>query len=237
MLADRLQGVDATPVEFYRAPDAVSTRAEDDDGASVSLIVDIAVRAAIGEVEVVRLCGIFGGKRIDLLDDGGDAQLLALGAHGKGFLVPSLHSLICEDEACDLEVGEALTLGAKQELIRELIDSGYFAEALGGADDALELVEEPAVDLRQHMDLLDSISCVQCLTDGEDTRIGRCLESLIQLVSGDLLRVVAYEAVHALADHTQALLHRFLEGAADSHDFPDGLHATAELARYAVELP
>ena len=87
------------------------------------------------------------------------------------------------------------------------------------------------------MDLLDSISCVQCLTDGEDTRVGGCLESLIQLVSGDLLRVVAYEAVHALPDHTQTLLHRFLEGAADSHDFPDGLHTTAELARYAVELP
>ena len=118
------------------------------------------MRTAIGKVEVVRLCWIFGCKRIDLLDDGGDAQLLALGAHGKGFLVPSLHSLICEDEACDLEVGEALTLGAKQELIRELIDSSYFAEALGGADDALELVEEPAVDLRQRMDLLDSISCV-----------------------------------------------------------------------------
>ena len=63
-------------------------------------------------------------------------------------------------------------VGAKQELVRELIDSGYFAEALGGADDALELVEEPAVDLRQRMDLLDSISCVQCLTDGEDTRVG-----------------------------------------------------------------
>ena len=87
------------------------------------------------------------------------------------------------------------------------------------------------------MDLLNSVSCVQCLADSEDARIGRCLESLIQIVSGDLLRVVAYEAVHALADHTQAFLHRFLEGAADSHDFPDGLHATAELARYAVELP
>ena len=195
------------------------------------------MRTAIGKVEVVRLCGIFGCKRIDLLDDGSDAQLLALGAHGKGFLVPSLHALICEDEACDLEVREALTLSTKQELIRELIDNDYFAEALGGADDALELVEEPAVDLRQYMDLLDSISCVQCLTDGEDTRIGGCLECLIQLVSGDLLRVVAYEAVHALADHTQALLHRFLEGTTDSHDFPDGLHATAELARYAVELP
>ena len=195
------------------------------------------MRAAIGEVEVVRLCRIFGCKRIDLLDDGGDAQLLALGAHGKGFLVPSLHALICEDEACDLEVGEALTLGAKQELVRELVYSGYFAEALGGADDTLELVEEPAVDLRQRMDLLDSISCVQCLTDGEDTRVGGSLESLIQLVSGDFLRVVAYEAMHTLADHTQALLHRFLEGATDSHDFPDGLHATAELARYTVELP
>ena len=195
------------------------------------------MRAAIGEVEVVRLCRIFGCKRIDLLDDGDDAQLLALGAHGKGFLVPSLHSLIREDEACDLEVREALTLSTKKELIRELIDSGYFAEALGGADDALELVEEPAVDLRQRMDLLNSISCVQCLADSEDARIGRCLEGLIQLVSGDLLRVVAYEAMHTLADHTQALLHRFLEGAADSHDFPNGLHATAELARYAVELP
>ena len=195
------------------------------------------MRTAIGKVEVVRLCGIFGCKRINLLDDGDDIQLLALGAHGKGFLVPSLHVLICEDEACDLEVGEALTLGTKQEFVRELIDSGYFAEALGGADDTLELVEEPAVDLRQRMDLLDSVSCVQCLTDGEDTRVGGCLECLIQLVSGDLLRVVAYEAMHTLADHTQTLLHRFLEGAADSHDFPDGFHATAELARYPVELP
>ena len=195
------------------------------------------MRATISEVEVVRLCGIFGGKRVDLLDDGDDALLLTLGAHGKGFLVPSLYALVCEDEACDLEVGEALTLGSQQQFIRELVNSGYFTEALGGAGDTLELVEEPAVDLRQRMDLLDSISCVQCLTDGKDTRVGGCLESLIQLVSRDLLRVVAYEAVHALADHTQALLHRFLEGAADSHDFPDGLHATAELARYAVELP
>ena len=52
------------------------------------------------------------------------------------------------------------------------------------------------------MDLLNGISCVQCLADGEDTRVGGSLEGLIQLASRDLLRIVAYEAVHTLADHT-----------------------------------
>ena len=37
-------------------------------------------------------------------------------------------------------------------------DVGYLLQLLRGADDALELIEEPAVDLRQCVDLFDTVA-------------------------------------------------------------------------------
>ena len=127
MLADRLQRVDTAPVELYRATDTIGARAEDDDRARVSLVVDVAHRAAIGKVEVVGLGGVFGCEGIDLLDYRHDAELLAQGAYLERLLISSLDALSLEDEAGDLEVREALTLGVVQQFLGQCGDTPLLA--------------------------------------------------------------------------------------------------------------
>ena len=135
-----------------------------------------------------------------------------------------LDPLLRENESSYLEVREALPLGSQEELpvkVRYLL---HCRQTIGGTDDALELVEEPSVDLRQLMDLVYSVAHAEGLTDSEDTRICRCLEGAIEFGGGDLLGIITYEAVHPLSDHTEALLHRLFERASDGHHFPYRLH-------------
>ena len=117
-----------------------------------------------------------------------------------------------------------MTLGSQEELPVKVRNLLHCCETIGGTDDALELVEEPSVDLRQLMDLVYSVAQAEGLTDSEDTRICRCLEGAIEFGGGDLLGIIAYEAVHPLSDHTEALLHRLFERPSDGHHFPYRLH-------------
>ena len=101
-------------------------------------------------------------------------------------------------------------------------------------DDVLQLLEEPAVDLRQLVDALDGVPVLQRVRDDEDALVGRMGERGVDVVDLELL--VRDEAVHALSDHPQALLDHFLEVTADGHHLADRLHARSQLARDALEL-
>ena len=136
--------------------------------------------------------------------------------------------------AGNLEVGEALHLGAAEEFGVEHVDGGTLVELEVCLVDAVELLEEPAVDFGEFVDLVDGVAGGKCLFNHEDALVGRFAEGSVDIVYLEFL--VVDEAVHALADHAEALLDDLLEGAADGHHFAHGLHGGAELAVYAAEL-
>ena len=84
------------------------------------------------------------------------------------------------------------------------------------------------------MNLVHVIACPEGLRDHEDTTVSRFVERLVDI--GDHQLLILDEAVHALADHTQALLQRLLESTADGHHLADRFHARAQLASHAVEF-
>ena len=68
-VADCGEGIDRTPVEFYRGTDTIGTRTEHNDTLAVPGKVDVVLIAAVGQIEVIGLGGIFGSEGIDLLDE------------------------------------------------------------------------------------------------------------------------------------------------------------------------
>ena len=79
----------------------------------VAEVTDIICRAAIRQVEIVGLCGIFGGKGIYLLHYGQNACTLAEIADGKdGFF--AVHCLFQAEGTGYLEIREALYFGFTQ---------------------------------------------------------------------------------------------------------------------------
>ena len=115
-------------------------------------IVHIVGGAVVGEVEVVGLGRIFGGKGVDLLHHRGDAEILAQGAHfghrrAGGFV--AIHG------ACHLKVAEPLLLGLTQQFWLELPESVGFRHLILSVDDVLQTVEKPLVDLGELVDAVD----------------------------------------------------------------------------------
>ena len=173
-LTDGVECLHAAPVEFDRGTDAVGSGAEHDDGTLVVLEGDVVSHAAVGEVEVVGLCGIFGSEGVNLLHIGHNACHLTACADGHLCLL-HLHFLFQSDGACHLEIGESLTLSLRQEFVVEDIDVADALQFLVGEVQIIELLEEPSVNLCQFVDLVDGISLIEGLFDDEDTLVGWCL--------------------------------------------------------------
>ena len=235
LLADGVQGLHAAPVELYAGADAVGARTEDDDAAVVAQIMHIVGRAAIGQVQVVGLRRIFGGQRVYLLHHGHDAALLAVAAQGDDGV---FHLAFHADGAGHLEVREALTLGPTQQVVRQvgkqLVVACPLVQFIRGAHDVHQLLQEPAIYLGQLVYLVYGVAGTEGFRDDENTFIGRLAQGLVDV--GDDQLLVLHEAVHSLANHAQALLDGFLEGAADGHDLAHGLHRRAQLLVHTVEL-
>ena len=232
-LPDGVQCLYTAPVEFYGRSDAVGSRSEYHYRTMVVLERNVVGNGAVGEVEVVGLCGIFGSEGVNLLHIGHNACHLTACADGHLCLL-HLHFLFQSDGACHLEIGESLTLSLRQEFVVEDIDVADALQFLVGAVNVVELLEEPAVNLRQFMDLVDGITLVESLFDDEDSLVGGCLECGIHIVN--LQFVVSDESVHALSNHTQTLLDNLFEGASDGHHFAYGFHAAAEFAVHSAEF-
>ena len=75
---------------------------------------------------------------------------------------------------------------------------------------------------------------MQCLREEEDTLVSWRSQSMVEVVHMQLL--VLGETVHALTNHTKALLDGIFEGATDSHHLAHRLHTGTDLAIYAAEL-
>ena len=228
-----MQCLHAAPVEFHGGSDAVSTRTEHDDRAAVVGKVDVALHTGVGHVEVVGLSRIFGGKGINLFHDRQDAVVLAEAAHDEQCLVHVSDLLFQACGAGDLEVGEAIDFCLTEQLLVERVDV-TFLQMFVNIDDMLELIEEPAVNLRQVVNLVHSIAFVHGFGDDEDTLVGRLTERLVDI--GNLQFLVLNESVHALANHAETFLDSFLKVTADSHHLTYRLHAGTELLVYAAEL-
>ena len=108
LLADGVQCLHTAPVELYGRADAVGTTAQHHDTLVVAQVVHVVFRAAVRQVEVVGLRGIFGGEGVYLLHHGQDAAALAVAAYLQGGLLDVL-VLLHTDGAGYLEVGEALS--------------------------------------------------------------------------------------------------------------------------------
>ncbi len=224
LLTDRFQRLHAAPIELDRAADPVSAGTQHDDGAMVAQILHIVFRTAIGQVQVVRLRRIFGGQRIDLLHDRDDTVLFTELAylHHTFFYIP-----FKAEGTGDLEIGETLHFRLANEfrIQTPTLDAFHIegAQFLIGLHDSVEFLQEPFVDLRQFMYLVDGISGAECFRDNEDAGIGRFMERLVDV--GDHQFLVFHEAVHTLPDHTKPLLDRLFEGTADGHHFAHRFHA------------
>ena len=201
----------------------------------VAQILHIVFRTTIGQIQIVRLRRIFGGQRIDLLHDRDDTVLLTELAylHHAFFYIP-----FKAEGTGDLEIGEALHFRLANEFRVQTptLDTFHIegAQLLIGLHDSVKFLQEPLVDLRQFMYLVDGISGTECFRDNKDAGIGRFMERLVDV--GDHQLLVFHEAVHALSDHTQTLLNRLFEGTTNRHHLAHRFHARPQFACHTVEL-
>ena len=100
-----------------------------------------------------------------------------------------------------------------------------FLQFLIHADDVLQTLQEPVVDLRQLMNALHGVAFVHRLRNRKDTFVRRGFQRGIEVL--DMQFLVLRKAVHPLPDHTETFLNRVFESAADSHHLAYGFHRTA----------
>lgn len=134
--ANGVEGLDTAPVEFYGATDTVGSGTKDDDRAAVTCIPDIIFGTIISEVEVISLCGIFGGESIYLLDDGDDILLLTMATDLKDSHVHIFMDML-EDGTGDLKIGKSLSFGTEEEFFGQHFETITLFQFCGSVDDAV----------------------------------------------------------------------------------------------------
>ena len=213
----------AAIVELDALADAVGAAAEDDDLLAVGRARLVLGRAGegrlVGRVHVGGGRGELGGGGVDALIDRVDVERFAQGAHVLGQLAGEFGEPL---------VGKAHGLDAAQDL--GLFGQAEVADLLFGVDDALDLLEEPHVDVAGVVDVLEAhaephgfgdVEQPVGRGDGDGGADGVAVLVLVEAEAGDADLVEAGEAGF---ERAQRLLQRFLEGAADGHGFADRLH-------------
>ena len=160
------------------------------------------------------------GHGIDALHGRQDAALLAVFAYGEVLFFHAVGGL--QDEACNLEIGEAGAFHLAEFLVGDFLQTVELLQFVLEVNDMLQALQEPDIYLGQFFNALHGIAFLQGLSDGEDAEVGRILQGIVEVV--ELRVVVAYESVHTLSDHAETLLDHLLETAADAHDLTHGLH-------------
>ena len=117
LLADSVQCLYTAPVELYRGADAIRARTEYNDRLTVAQVMHIIGNAAIRQIQIVGLRGIFGGKGIYLFHYGQNTHTLAQRTYGK-YAVLAIHIAFQTESTGYLQIGEALYLGLAQQLPR-----------------------------------------------------------------------------------------------------------------------
>ncbi|KAI6760251.1 hypothetical protein HG531_013452 [Fusarium graminearum] len=212
---------DSTPIELNGATDSVNTTAK--DNSTIVLEGDIVSRAIVGGVEVVGVGREFGGKGVNLLNPGVDSKAETVGTN---LVFGTL------DGVGNLSVGETHLLGLENLIFLQALEATSLLKLASAVNNVLQLVKEPLVDLGQLMDLVNGVVLVEHgLADSEPSTVGRVLELKVKI-----LKLVALESNESRVDLTDSLLERLLKGSADSHNFTNRLHGTANVALDVLEL-
>ena len=213
VLAQRHRGVHAAVVELDPLPDPVGAAAQHDH------LLPVGRRGFaflfIGRIQVGGLRRKLGGAGVDALVDRAQPELMPPRPHG---------ALVDLEEVRDPPVGEAHALQRAQVVARQLGERALFQPQLD-VDDLLDLREEPGIDLRVPVDLLDRHSDAERIGDVPQPLGARIRELVADLVRIDRLEI---EAVDARLEAAQRLLQRLLERAPDRHHLADGLHLRGE---------
>ena len=218
------QRADAAPVELHAAADAIGTGPQHDDGFLFRAEAHIVGVGAVAQVEVIGLSRA-GRERIDALDIRAQAVFLPLPTHIR---------FLAAEYARNLDVGEALELGFRQQIGSHGVQADAGLQGAVGHLDPVEGIQEDLVDAGQRRDAFHGITGLEGGGDGEHARVGRMGEGVIQV--RDLIGLVADKAHGALPDHAHSLLDGLLETLADGHHFADALHAGADLAGHTLDL-
>mmetsp|Transcript_22121 Transcript_22121/g.71241 ORF Transcript_22121/g.71241 Transcript_22121/m.71241 type:complete len:479 (+) Transcript_22121:1785-3221(+) len=157
---------DGGPIEFHGRPDTVGAAAQDDDGPL--RVAHVGFVAVVRHVQVIRPRRHLAAQRIDLLDDGHDSQCdsrpadAGLGAprvpRQLGVAEPRLFQLPHGPGPDGLDP-RPRTPGGRGGPVLGGVGCGGEAGLHGDAQprDATQLGQEPLVDLRQAVDLVDRV--------------------------------------------------------------------------------
>ena len=217
-------GVDAAVVELDALPDAVGAGAQDHDARAVAA-GDFASPALVGLVVVGRRAGEFGRAGVDGLEDGHDAERLAVGAHVE---------LGGAGKEGDFGIGKPVALGDPQGVGVD-VGQGVAAEGFLYGDHIGHAIDEEAIDARLVAHLLGRAAATQGLAHVEDALGGRAAAEVVEpvFVEGD---AVGTQALVLVFHRAQGLAQGLFEGTADCHDLAHGLHAGRQGVVGAFEL-
>ncbi len=224
-VAQREAGVAAAIVELDALPDPVRPAAEDHHLAGLrgSRLVDRRAGEGrrIGRVHVGGGGGELGRAGIDALEDGPHAEPAPECPHIR-LVLPRKHR--------EPRIGEPRLLELPE-------GAGRLRQAMGAdlglqVDDALDLLQEPAVDMAALIDLVVAPAEPERLGDLEQP-VGRGgaeggLDRVVVVAAAEPLDLDLVEPGEARLERAQRLLERFLEGAPDGHGLADRLHGGGE---------
>ena len=230
VVAQREGRVAAAVIELDSLPDAIRTAAENDDLLAVGR--RRFVFFFVGRVEIRREAFELGRAGIDALVDRADAARVAL-------LVDQVRgaaSVLHLPQVREPLVGEAHALEFAQFVARRLRPSCAPSVCAWASRNVLQLVQEPGIDLRQVMHLLDRPAMQQ--------RMPHVLQALgmrgDQPLGDDALFDLFRRDALARLQRADAFHQGLLEGAADRHHLADRLHLRTERSVGAgkfLELP
>ena len=224
VVAEREGRMAAAIVKLDSLPDAVRSGTKDDDLGLVRR--GRLVLFVVGRVEV-RCHGLeLGGAGIDELEDGADALLFAQFPDPLDAVVAFQLPL-----RRDALVAEAMRLSLRSCSV-EIASGETVLEGLLRQRDFANLMQEPGVHAGEARDFAHAHAAFECETDVAEALRFRRDEPL-----GQATRLEDFGAGFlAGLESTPGFHERFFEGAADGHDFADGLHLRAEGVVCAGEL-
>lgn len=221
-LVQRHSGIDSAPIELDRATNTVDTATKDEN--TVVIECDIVGGGVVGSVQVVRIRRELGGKGVNLLDPGPDAEALPASADLVFSAVDSLGNLL---------VRETKLLRLEDDLLLEAKEAANLLKLLCAVDNVLELVKEPLVDLGQIVQPVNGVSLVvHGLTNGEPSAVGGVCELVVKV----LAVLLGLKTEELRVDLSAGLLEGLLECTTDGHDLTDRLHGTADITLDVLEL-
>src|SRR5262245_51169957 len=129
-------------------------------------------------------------------------------------------------------IGEAELLGFKKLVVLQTLTG--CRNPLRDFHNIVQLFDEPGIDTRQVMNVLNGTAAAERFGDGEYAEMRRLPEFGVDVFK--LESYVADQSGNVDLEHSESLLQGFFESAADRHHLADRLHARPHFLRYAAEL-